>query len=1268
MSLNHPLFSRFGWVPNKLIDEHCAAVPMCECSAPFTNKTYVDERRQTCGRSRIRRSVISSLQGISLVLCVAAPAIAQTAYFTGVTTTLHSGFNYPEGAAVDASGNVYIADTYNGTVDEIMAVNGSIPASPVVNILSNSFSYPKGLAVDASGDVFVADQGNNAVKEIIAVNGSIPASPTIVTLGSGFNQPYGVAVDASGDVFVANFGNNLVQEMVAVGGTIPASPTVNTLGSGFSSPYGVAVDASGDVFVADQGNDAVKEILAVSGSIPTSPTINTLGSGFTGPSGITLDASGNVFVTDQGSNVVKEILAVNGSIPASPTVLSLGSGFSFPTGVGVLPNGNIFVSDTYNRAAKEIQPGAVNLGSVAVNPATSPTVPLQFTFTASTTLSNIPVLTLGAPNLDFTDAGSGDTCLPNTDYTAGQSCTLFLQFNPVRPGIRQGVVALNSNSGVIATTDLYGVGTGPQVTFSPAALRSLGSGFVDPGGIAVDGGGNIFVADSGNQAVKEIPAGNGSPIILAAGHIVYPTGVALDAAGDIFVADFSANAVKEILATGGYTTVRTLASGFVQPYGIAVDASGNVFVGDAGHNAVKEIVAAGGYTAVRTLATGLGSSSNYGIGSAVALDANGNVYVGSFGDGTVKEILAAGGYTTINTLATGLGEPTGISVDAAGNVYVANYAGAPEEILAANGSVPSSGAVVQTIGTNHGYSLYNSTGLTLDSSGDVYLTTPRYASVQELSFASAPVLTFATPTEDSTADTTDGTQLVTLTNEGNAPLTAMAAGLSVSANFSQVSGSGTPVDCSTSFALDAGASCNLSVEFAPDSSSDGAVNGSVALTDNNLNAAAPAYASQSITLNGTGIAAPTITFTVPNHTYGDAPFTVGATSNSTGAFTYSVVSGPAAISGTAVTLTGAGIVVLQASEAADSNYSAGTKTATLNAASGTPTISFAIPNHTYGDAPFTVGATSNSTGAFTYSVVSGPATISGTAVTLTGAGTIVLQASEAADSNYSAGTKTATLNAASGTPTISFAIPNHTYGDAPFTASATSNSTGAFTYSVVSGPATISGATVTLNGAGTVVLQASEAASGNYAAAEVNATFTVAASIGVSTGSGSGSETATVAPGAAATFSLIFTPGGAATFPDALGFSATGLPPGAIASFSPATISAGSPATPVTLTLQTSNTQVAANGKPSSGGSLPAIGLGCLLLPLAGFRRLRKLPRLFTMALLTALSIGAVLSVSGCGSQSAFLSPPAQSYTVQVIAADMKTGASVSTTVTLTVQ
>jgi hypothetical protein len=241
-------------------------------------------------------------------------------------------------------------------------------------------------------------------------------------------------------------------------------------------------------------------------------------------------------------------------------------------------------------------------------------------------------------------------------------------------------------------------------------------------------------------------------------------------------------------------------------------------------------------------------------------------------------------------------------------------------------------------------------------------------------------------------------------------------------------------------------------------------------------------------------ATPTLTFSaVPTHTFGDAPFTVSATSASTGAVTYSVTSGPATVTGNTVTLTGVGTVVLGASQAATANYASATASTSFTVNIGTPTLVFAaIPNHAFNDPPFTVSATSASTGAVTYSVTSGPATIAGNTVTLTGTGTVVLGASQAATANYTSATASTSFSVGLAVPTLTFAaIPNHTYGDAPITVSATSASTGAVTYSVTSGPATILGNTVTITGAGTIVLGASQAATANYTSATATTSFTV---------------------------------------------------------------------------------------------------------------------------------------------------------------------------------
>ncbi len=322
----------------------------------------------------------------------------------------------------------------------------------------------------------------------------------------------------------------------------------------------------------------------------------------------------------------------------------------------------------------------------------------------------------------------------------------------------------------------------------------------------------------------------------------------------------------------------------------------------------------------------------------------------------------------------------------------------------------------------------------------------------------------------------------------------------------------------------------------------------------------------------------------------------------------------------------------------------------------TPTLAFAtIPNHILGDTPFIVTATSASSGAVTYSVTSGPATIAGNTLTITGTGTIVLSASQAAATSYAAATASTSFAVGAATPTLAFAtIPNHTFGDAPFTVTATSASSGAVTYSVTSGPATVSGNTVTLTGAGTVVLSASQAASASYTAATASTSFTVAAApvLDFSMSTPTTTQTQSVTRGGAATFTFSFAPTSGA-YPGTVTFAATGLPVGATASFSPSTIAANGGAQTVTLTIQTS--AVAGLSQPvsplSHRGGLIAFAL--LFLPLAGTRRMRRVARKLSgrasLALLLLLSFGAVAGLSGCGGSSKPVVQP-QSYTITVTA------------------
>jgi hypothetical protein len=264
----------------------------------------------------------------------------------------------------------------------------------------------------------------------------------------------------------------------------------------------------------------------------------------------------------------------------------------------------------------------------------------------------------------------------------------------------------------------------------------------------------------------------------------------------------------------------------------------------------------------------------------------------------------------------------------------------------------------------------------------------------------------------------------------------------------------------------------------------------------NTSFAAATPVSQSFAVTA---ASQTITFAaIPQHTIVDPAFTLSATASSGLAVTFSVVTGPAKVTGNTVTLTGTtGTVVIAANQAGNANYTAAIAVSQSFAVTGAPqTITFAaIPANKYGTRAFTLGATASSGLVVSYAVASGQATVSGNTVTLTGSGTITIQATQAGNSTYAAATPVSqSFAVAQATQTIVFpAIPNHVFGDAPFALTASASSKLPVTYNVVSGPATISGSMVTIKGAGAVVIQASQPGNSGFAAAPpVSMGFTVA--------------------------------------------------------------------------------------------------------------------------------------------------------------------------------
>lgn len=266
----------------------------------------------------------------------------------------------------------------------------------------------------------------------------------------------------------------------------------------------------------------------------------------------------------------------------------------------------------------------------------------------------------------------------------------------------------------------------------------------------------------------------------------------------------------------------------------------------------------------------------------------------------------------------------------------------------------------------------------------------------------------------------------------------------------------------------------------------------------NANYAAAASVDRSFNVAATGSTPQTITFApLPGKTFGDPAFALIASSSSGLTPVFSIVSGPAEILGSTLTITGAGNVVVRAEQGGDNTYAAAAAVdRTFVVSPASQSITFAGPaGKTFGDAPFALSASASSGLAPSFSLVSGPATLSGSTLTLTGAGTVLVRATQAGDANYAAATPVErSFAVAKAAQSITFpALTGKTLGDAPFNLSASASSGLAPSFNVVSGPATLSGSTLTLTGTGTVVISASQAGNTDYEAAPpVERSFTVA--------------------------------------------------------------------------------------------------------------------------------------------------------------------------------
>ena len=660
-------------------------------------------------------------------------------YVPAGTATLLSGTPFADGDAVDQAGNVYLAVADQNVVKTWTATNGIWTP-----LITSGLTYPTEVAVDNGGNVFVSDSGT--IQEWTATG------EFLNTVGSAGGL--GLAVDSAGNAYFP--GNSSIQIWTA------ANNIVSPLVSGINGPTGTGVDAAGNVYFA--GGGGMQEWTAANNTVTllASPPFDI-------ENELAVDGEGNVYLSGEDSYYdsysIMKWNAVNNTLT---TVVSSGQAQYF--GVAVDSAGDIYFTDAYDGLVQELPNALVDPtpkfeGVDAGHDSLPAVLPANFSLTgpfAPTNDSSWLTLT-GVTNGVVSYAFTTNVSLVRTGHITllGHAIPIIqagIIFSVGTSNLYEGPAA-GSDSVVVAVVPNFGVWTAttnvPWLHLNPANQSGTGgtnlifSFDANPGatrsGKLTISGQTVTVTQAGSTYVAANPL-----TTLASSGLLLPARVAVDGAGNVYVADSAAQAIEEWVATN--STVTTLIStGLNRPGGVAVDAAGNLYIADEGNNAIYEWVAISNVLATLV-------SSNLNTPSDVAVDAAGNVYIADTDNDAVKEWIPTNNNVT-TLVAAGLNRPQGVAVDVAGNVYIADtYNDAIKEWM------PASATVTTLVSSG----LNLPAGVAVDGSGNIYIADNTNNAVKAWSAVSHSVITLATSSLNSPFGVAvDGTGNVFIADTGN---------------------------------------------------------------------------------------------------------------------------------------------------------------------------------------------------------------------------------------------------------------------------------------------------------------------------------------------------------------------------------------------------------------------------------------------------------------------------------------------------------------------
>lgn len=559
------------------------------------------------------------------------------------------------GVAVDAAGNVFIADTSNHRVRRVDAATGIISTAVGNGIqglgcdacaaTSANLSLPMDVAVDAAGNLYVLERGGpfffggggHRIRRVAAATGTIT---TVAGTGgaAGFSgdggpatsarlsSPSALALDAAGNLFIADSGNHRIRRVTAATGIIITVAGNGLFGFGgdggpatsasLAFPLGVVVDSAGNLYVADTNNRRIRKVDSSNVITTIAGNGNPGGTGDGGPatsatfgtlSGVAVGASGDLLVADQGTLRVREVVASSGlirTIAGNGTARFSGDGYAatgaslnFPLGVAVDGSGILYLSDGASNRVRRVDANGTITTFVGGGIRGSVATPYALAVDASGNL-----------------------------YIADQAN------HRIKKVDHAGTVSTVAGTGARGFSGDAGPATSALLNF--------------PSGVAADASGNIYVADSHNHRVRKVdPAG---VITTVADGFSFPRGVAVDSAGNLYIADTGRCRIRKVDTAGIVTTVAgdgrcffgngdgipATSASLNEPEGVLVDASGGLFIADTRNNRVRRIDSSG---IIRTVAgngarafggdDGPATSASLALPTGIASDPSGALYV-----------------------------------------------------------------------------------------------------------------------------------------------------------------------------------------------------------------------------------------------------------------------------------------------------------------------------------------------------------------------------------------------------------------------------------------------------------------------------------------------------------------------------------------------------------------------------------------------------------------------------------------------------------------